>query len=62
MDTPLLYSIQSSIQILGIGRSSLYELIAAGEIHAVKIGRRTLIPAKEIERFVESLVEDKANG
>ena len=28
MTTPMLHSIQSSTQILGIGRSSLYSLIA----------------------------------
>ena len=55
MNTPLLHSIQSSTQILGIGRSSLYGLIAEGEICTVKIGRRTLIPDREIRRYVESL-------
>ena len=38
MTAPVLHSIQSSTQILGIGRSSLYGLIAQGEICAVKIG------------------------
>jgi excisionase family DNA binding protein len=57
MTTPLLHSIQSSTQILGIGRSSLYGLIAQGEICAVKIGRRTLIPDGEIRRYVESLTK-----
>ena len=56
MTTPLLHSIQSSTQILGIGRSSLYGLIAEGEICTVKIGRRTLIPDQEIRRYVESLI------
>jgi|GEM_PF-1160992 excisionase family DNA binding protein len=56
MTTPLLHSIQSSTRILGIGRSSLYGLIAEGKIYTVKIGRRTLIPDREIRRYVESLV------
>ena len=55
MTTPLLHSIQSSTRILGIGRSSLYGLIAEGKIYTVKIGRRTLIPDQEIRRYVESL-------
>jgi excisionase family DNA binding protein len=55
MTTPLLHSIQSSAQILGIGRSSLYGLIGEGKIYTVKIGRRTLIPDREIRRYVESL-------
>jgi excisionase family DNA binding protein len=60
MTTPMLHSIQSSTQILGIGRSSLYVLIAEGEILPVKIGRRTLIPDREIRRYVESLTTPQA--
>jgi excisionase family DNA binding protein len=38
---------------LSIGRSRLYELIAAGELRAVKIGERGVrVPASELERFV----------
>ena len=62
MTTPLLHSIQASTQILGIGRSSLYGLIAEGEICTVKIGRRTLIPDQEIRRYVESLVPPRSES
>ena len=38
---------------LAIGRSQLYELIASGEIRAVKIGTRGVrVPATELDRFV----------
>ena len=38
---------------LAIGRTRLYELLASGEIRAVKIGSRGIrIPASEIDRFV----------
>ena len=56
MTAPLLHSIQDSTQLLGIGRSSLYGLIGEGKICTVKIGRRTLIPDREIRRYVESLI------
>jgi len=62
MTTPLLHSIQATIQILGVGRSSLYGLIAEGKIYPVKIGRRTLIPDQEIRRYVETLSEGKSDG
>jgi excisionase family DNA binding protein len=35
----------------GISRSTLYRLIQAGHIRPVKIGRRLMIPASEIERL-----------
>jgi excisionase family DNA binding protein len=43
---------------LSIGRSRLYELIAAGEIAAVKIGSRGVrIPSTELDRFVADRLE-----
>jgi len=40
---------------IGVGRTTLYGLMSGGEVKAVKIGRRTLIPISELERFVERL-------
>jgi len=43
---------------LSIGRSRLYELIAAGELRAVKIGSRGVrVPAAELDRFVADRLE-----
>ena len=36
---------------LGIGRTSLYELVRRGEIKMIKIAGRSLIPASEIARL-----------
>ena len=55
MNDPVLHSINSTAKILGIGRSSLYGLIASGQLRPVKIGRRTLIPDETIRRFVADL-------
>jgi excisionase family DNA binding protein len=51
----LLYSIPDSLVQLGIGRSTLFELIGSGEIRTVKIGRRTLIAHDELVRYVHTL-------
>lgn len=40
-------------RMLGIGKTKLYELIAADEIDIIKVGRATLIVTTSIERFVE---------
>jgi len=46
---------------LSIGRSRLYELIAAGELRAVKIGSRGVrIPDAELDRFVTERMERPA--
>lgn len=45
---------------LSIGRSRLYELIAAGEVRAVKIGSRGVrVPASELDRFVADRLENE---
>lgn len=40
-------------RMLGIGRTKLYELIAAREIDVIKVGRATLIVVRSLELFVE---------
>jgi excisionase family DNA binding protein len=37
---------------LGVGRSTIYELILTGELASFTIGRRRLIPAAALERLV----------
>jgi excisionase family DNA binding protein len=51
----LAYSILDAAKASGLGRSTLYELIAAGKIEARKMGARTLIPVDSLRRFIESL-------
>jgi len=57
MMTRLLHPIPEALTILGIGRSTFFNLVAAGEIQPVKIGRRTLVPHDELERFVRELAK-----
>ncbi|WP_331458740.1 helix-turn-helix domain-containing protein [Sphingopyxis sp. H050] len=38
--------------MLGIGKSTLYEMIAAGEIETIKIGRSTLVPTDSLRAFL----------
>ena len=56
MSNPILHSIKSTAEILGIGRSSVYGLIASKKIKAIKIGRRTLITDQSIQHLVDELV------
>lgn len=49
---PLLVSVEEAACALGIGRSAMYELLAAGEVPKVKIGRRTLVPAQALSEYV----------
>jgi excisionase family DNA binding protein len=40
---------------LGIGRSTVFGLLASGQLRSVKIGRRRLVPEQAIRDFVDRL-------
>lgn len=50
-----LYSIDGTCHQLSIKRSTLYELIARGEIRTVRIGSRQFVTADELDRYVAEL-------
>lgn len=51
---PRALSISEAARSLGIGRTLFYELLLSGDIASVHIGRRRLILATEIDRFLAS--------
>ncbi|GAO37859.1 hypothetical protein SCH01S_01_00220 [Sphingomonas changbaiensis NBRC 104936] len=50
---PISVRVAMAVKLTGIGRSTLYELIASGRIETVKIGRSTFIPYRCLKRLVE---------
>jgi excisionase family DNA binding protein len=50
---PITVRVREACRLTGIGRSKLYELIAAGEIEIVKVGSMTLIPRAALQRFLD---------
>jgi len=50
-----LVPIEEAAHILGVGRSTIYILVGEGKLSRVHIGRRSLIDAASLERYVESL-------
>jgi excisionase family DNA binding protein len=49
----LLYKPPQVAEILNLGRSKTYELIATGQIKSIRIGRAIRIPAKALREYVE---------
>ncbi len=41
-------------QILGIGRSLIYELIARREIPSIRLGRCIRVPSESLQRWLKS--------
>ncbi len=51
--TPITVRVREACRLTGIGRSKLYELIAAGEIEIVKVGTITLVPVASLTSFLQ---------
>ena len=53
---PLLFSIEDARRELGdIGKTTIFAMISAGQIEAVKVGRRTMVVGESCRAYVESL-------
>lgn len=50
---PISVRIAVAVKLTGIPRSTLYELIGAGQIETVKIGQSTFIPYRCLKRLIE---------
>ena len=57
----ILESIKETAKLLGVSRTTIYELIWSGELHSVHVKRRHLIPRGERLRFVRDQLE-QSNG
>jgi excisionase family DNA binding protein len=49
------YGIREAIDVLSIGRTSLYAAIKRGELRPVKFGRKTLFYAADLSAFLVKL-------
>jgi excisionase family DNA binding protein len=52
---PLALPVPQAAAFAGISRSELYRRLAAGDLCAVKVGKRTLILTESLREFVASL-------
>jgi len=50
-----LFTVPQTQAMLGIGRTTLWNMVASGEIESVRIGRSRRITAEVIDQFVEGL-------
>ncbi len=45
-------TVEEAAEVLGIGRNSAYEAIRRGEIPALRLGRRLVVPRRALERLL----------
>ena len=57
---PLLLTPEEAAEVLRVGRTTIYALMKAGELHAVHIGRSCRLSRAELERYVRRLEAPRA--
>jgi len=51
------HSVEEAAEILSLGRTTVFALIKEGQIHSVKIGKRRLVAATELDAYAIRLQE-----
>lgn len=54
-DEHIAYKPKDLVALLGLGRSTVYELLLRGKIASKKYGRRTIIPREAVLTWLRSL-------
>lgn len=57
----LLLTIREAADVLGVGRTTIYDLIANDELEVVHIGRSARVPVAAIDEFVGRLRSGQAS-
>ena len=55
MQTRYLYPVPETAKLLGCGKTMVYDLIRQNKLQLVHIGRRSLVTAESLQKFLESL-------
>ena len=59
---PLLLRADEVQKALGLGRSKVYEMLASGELPAVRIGRAVRVPAAALPEWVKARASEEAES
>lgn len=51
----IILTVEEAAESLCVGRTTMYALIAAGDVESVRIGRLRRVPAQALEAYVERL-------
>ena len=56
MELPILYTPKQAASVLGISRSTVYNLLKGGQLGSVHIGRSRRIAQAHMTRYIEELM------
>jgi len=59
---PLLLRADEAAALLAIGRTKVFEMMAAGELPVIRIGRCVRIPKDQLERWIDDQARETTDG
>jgi len=62
MNDKLLLNAEQAADMLAIGRSKIFQMMASGELESFTIGRRRVLPVAGLREFVERQRQATAEG
>jgi excisionase family DNA binding protein len=57
---PLVYSVEQAADLLGVGRTFMFHLLATGEIESFKIGKRRKIARDALHSYINRLRQEQS--
>ncbi len=60
MENPILLSAEQCAELLGLGRTFVFKLLAEGRLQSIALGRRRLIPRDALDAFIAAERERQA--
>ena len=61
-DTTEIMTVEELMELLHIGKSTVYQLLDSGEIRAFRIGRKWKIPKVAVYDYIQKKINIKVNG
>jgi len=55
----VMLTVEQAADAIGIGRTTMFALLKAGDVESVRIGRLRRVPAAAIDRFLECLAAEQ---
>ena len=57
----LTYTVSEASKVLGIGRTTMYELVGSGEIHSIRVGDALSISKEYLDALVNPQIKQGQN-
>lgn len=56
------FGVEEARQYMGVGRTTMYELVRRADFPTVRIGKRIIIPKESLDRWLETQANKEGDG